>query len=152
MRIRYRIDNFMSKGSSSIFLALLALFMSGFLVMVFVRVIANFLIPDETLSSWMDIPWRVYVAVLEGSAAESDGDSNWAAKMTSIVGVMVGLVLFSSMVAFITSVFDAKLAELRRGRSLVLENDHTLIWDSGIGSLKSYGNFIFVQIVNLYSY
>ena len=131
MRIRYRIDNFMSKGSSSIFLALLALFMSGFLVMVFVRVIANFLIPDETLSSWMDIPWRVYVAVLEGSAAESDGDSNWAAKMTSIVGVMVGLVLFSSMVAFITSVFDAKLAELRRGRSLVLENDHTLILGFG---------------------
>ena len=126
MRIRYRIDNFMSKGSSSIFLALLALFMVGFIVMVLFRAIANYLIPDETLSSWMEIPWRVYVAVMEGSAAETDGDSNWAAKMSSIIGVMVGLVLFSSMVAFITSVFEAKLAELRRGRSLVLEKDHTL--------------------------
>ncbi|MEO2185531.1 MAG: hypothetical protein ABGX30_03055, partial [bacterium] len=123
MRIRYRIDNFMSKGSSSIFLALLALFMVGFMVMVLFRVIANYLIPDETLSSWMEIPWRVYVAVMEGSAAETDGDSNWAAKMSSIIGVMVGLVLFSSMVAFITTVFEAKLAELRRGRSLVLEKD-----------------------------
>ena len=131
MRIRYRIDNFMSKGSSSIFLALLALFMVGFIVMVIFRVIANYLIPDETLSSWMEIPWRVYVAVMEGSAAETDGDSNWAAKMSSIIGVMVGLVLFSSMVAFITSVFEAKLAELRRGRSLVLENDHTLILGFG---------------------
>ena len=119
MRIRYRIDNFMSKGSSSIFLALLALFMVGFIVMVIFRVIANYLIPDETLSSWMEIPWRVYVAVMEGSAAETDGDSNWAAKMSSIIGVMVGLVLFSSMVAFITTVFETKLAELRRGRSLV---------------------------------
>ena len=111
MRIRYRIDNFMSKGSSSIFLALLALFMVGFIVMVLFRAIANYLIPDETLSSWMEIPWRVYVAVMEGSAAETDGDSNWAAKMSSIIGVMVGLVLFSSMVAFITTVFEAKLAE-----------------------------------------
>ena len=87
--------------------------------------------PDETLSSWGEIPWRVYVAVMEGSAAETDGDSNWVAKITSILGVLVGLVLFSSMVAFITSVFTAKLDELRRGRSLVLENDHTLILGFG---------------------
>ena len=35
------------------------------------------------------------------------------------------------MVAFITSVFEAKLAELRRGRSLVLEKEHTLILGFG---------------------
>ena len=87
--------------------------------------------PDETLSSWFEIPWRVYVAIIEGSAAETDGDSNWVAKLTSIVGVLVGLVLFSSTVAFITSVFEAKLAELRRGRSMVLENDHTIILGFG---------------------
>lgn len=121
----------MSRGSSSIFLALLGLFLIGFLIMVVVRLIANALVPDETLSSWGEIPWRVYVAVMEGSAAETDGDSNWIAKLTSIFAVMVGLILFSSMVAFITSVFEAKLDELRRGRSLVLETDHTLILGFG---------------------
>ena len=131
MRLSYGIDNFMSKGSSSIFLALLALFLIGFLIMVCIRIIANAFIPDETLGSLFEIPWRVYVAVLEGSAAETDGDSNWLAKLTSILGVLVGLILFSSMVAFITSVFEAKLDELRRGRSLVLENDHTLILGFG---------------------
>jgi len=125
------VDNFMSRGSSSIFLALLALFLIGLLVMVVVRGIANALVPDETLSSWAEIPWRVYVAVMEGSAAETDGDSNWLAKLTSILAVMVGLILFSSMVAFITSVFEAKLDELRRGRSLVLESEHTLILGFG---------------------
>ena len=131
MRIRYAIDNFMSKGSASIFLALLLLFTLGFFIMVIIRILANLFLPDETLSGWLEIPWRVYVAVMEGSAAETDGDSNWAAKLTSIIGVLVGLILFSSMVAFITSVFEAKLAELRRGRSLVLENDHTLILGFG---------------------
>ncbi len=131
MRIRYAIDNFMSKGSSSIFLALLGLFLFGFLIMVMIRGIANAFLPDETLSSWSEIPWRVYVAVMEGSAAETDGDSNWLAKLTSILGVLVGLILFSSMVAFITSVFEAKLDELRRGRSLVLEKGHTLILGFG---------------------
>ena len=67
---------------------------------------------------------------MEGSAAETDGDSNWLAKLTSI-GVLVGLILFSSMVAFITSVFEAKLDELRRGRSIVLEKNHTLILGFG---------------------
>tara|TARA_B000000557_G_scaffold58329_1_gene45290 strand:- start:3206 stop:5134 length:1929 start_codon:yes stop_codon:yes gene_type:complete len=121
----------MSRGSSSIFLALLGLFLAGFLVMVIVRLIANSFLPDETLNSLAEIPWRVYVAVMEGSAAETDGDSNWLAKLTSILAVMVGLILFSSMVAFITSVFEAKLDELRRGRSLVLESDHTLILGFG---------------------
>ena len=131
MRLRYSVDNFMSRGSSSIFLALLGLFLVGFLVMVVVRLIANSFLPDETLNSLAEIPWRVYVAVMEGSAAETDGDSNWLAKLTSILAVMVGLILFSSMVAFITSVFEAKLDELRRGRSLVLESDHTLILGFG---------------------
>ena len=131
MKIRYSMDNFMLRGSSSIFLALLGLFLIGFLIMVVVRLIANAFVPDETLSSWGEIPWRVYVAVMEGSAAETDGDSNWIAKLTSILAVMVGLILFSSMVAFITSVFEAKLDELRRGRSLVLESEHTLILGFG---------------------
>lgn len=130
-RLRYAIDNYMSRGSSSIFMALLLTFLIGFLIMVLIRLIANSLLPDETLNSWLEIPWRVYVAVMEGSAAETDGDSNWLAKLSSILGVMVGLILFSSMVAFITSVFEAKLDELRRGRSIVLENEHTLILGFG---------------------
>ena len=131
MRIRYRIDNFMSRGSASIFLALLFMFTAGFLIMVLFRVLANSFMPDVTLSGWLEIPWRVYVAVMEGSAAEADGDSNWPAKFTSVIGVLIGLVLFSSMVAFITSVFESKLAELRRGRSLVIEEGHTLILGFG---------------------
>ena len=130
-RLKYILDNFMSRGSSSIFMALLFTFLLGFLIMVFIRIIANALLPDETLNSWLEIPWRVYVAVMEGSAAETDGDSNWLAKLTSIIGVMVGLILFSSMVAFITSVFESKLDELRRGRSIVLEKEHTLILGFG---------------------
>ena len=120
-QLRYQIDNYMSRGSSSIFMALLLTFLIGFLIMVSIRLIANLFSPDDTLNSWYEIPWRVYVAVIEGSAAETDGDSNWLAKLTSIMGVLVGLILFSSMVAFITSVFEAKLDELRRGRSIVLE-------------------------------
>ena len=130
-QLKYGVDNFMSKGSSSIFLALLSLFLFGFLIMVVVRVLANSILPDDTLNSWAEIPWRVYVAVMEGSAAETDGDSNWLAKISSILGVLVGLILFSSMVAFITSVFEAKLDELKRGRSIVLENEHTLILGFG---------------------
>ena len=57
--------------------------------------ISNFFLPDETLNSWLDIPWRVYVAIIEGSAAETDGDSNWLAKLSSIIGVLVGVVLIA---------------------------------------------------------
>ena len=54
-------------------MALLFTFLIGFLIMVLIRLVANSFLPDETLNSWLEIPWRVYVAVMEGSAAETDG-------------------------------------------------------------------------------
>ena len=126
MRIRYSIDNFMSKVRQ--YFSSFLLFTLGFLIMVIIRIIANVFLPDETLASWLEILARL-CCCYGGLCSRNVGDSNWAAKLTSIIGVLVGLVL-SSMVAFITSVFEGKL-ELRRGRSLVLEKEHTLILGFG---------------------
>ena len=62
--------------------------------MVIVRAVANVLMPDETLSSWLEIPWRVYVAVMEGSAAETDGDSNWARNSPQFLASLLVLFYF----------------------------------------------------------
>ena len=40
-RLRYRLDNFMSRGGLSIFLALLSLFLVAFVAMSFVRIAAG---------------------------------------------------------------------------------------------------------------
>lgn len=130
-RLQYRFDNFMSGGGLSIFLALLSLFAAAFLLMAVIRFVANLMLPDETVGSLTDQLWRVFLQISDAGAVAEDGDSSVVNKVMGIITIFLGLVLFSSLVAFITSQFEAKLDDLRKGRSLVVEKGHTLILGFG---------------------
>jgi len=130
-RMKYRFDNFMSRGGFSIFMALLFLFVISFVVMGVVRYVINLVFPDETIGSLSDQLWRVFLQISDAGAVAEDGDNTVWNKAVGIVTIFLGLVLFSSLVAFITSQFEAKLDELKKGKSRVIEKDHTLILGFG---------------------
>lgn len=127
-RLRYRLDNFMSLGGSSVFLALLFLFFIAFIVMGTVRLGVFLLFPDESIEEMSFLLWHAFFQIIDsGSLAELDAGSNLPGKLVAILTIFIGLVLFSSMVAFITQEFEKRLAILRKGKSQVLEEDHVLI-------------------------
>lgn len=130
-RMKYRFDNFMSKGGFSIFMALLFLFVVSFIIMGIVRFVINLIFPDEAIGSLSDQLWRVFLQISDAGAVAEDGDNTVWNKIVGIVTIFLGLVLFSSLVAFITSEFEAKLDELKKGKSRVIEKDHTLILGFG---------------------
>ena len=51
-----------------------------------------------------------------------------------LVVTIGGIILVASLISIISSAFDARVEELRKGRSKVLEHDHTLIlgWSSKV--------------------
>ena len=130
-KFKYRFDNFMSKGGFSIFAALLFLFFLAFIVMGIIRYIFSLLLPDATIGSLADQLWRVFLQISDAGAVAEDGDASGINKTIGIITIFLGLVLFSSLVAFITSQFEAKLEELKKGKSLVIEKGHTLILGFG---------------------
>ena len=131
-RLQYRLDNFMSKGGMAVFLALLCLFFIAFVIMSTVRMSVFWFFPDAGVDGLSDLNWRVFFQIIDsGSLAELDAGSNLASKLVGIVTIFFGLVLFSSMVAFITQQFEERLALLRKGRSAVLESGHTLVLGFG---------------------
>jgi uncharacterized membrane protein YeaQ/YmgE (transglycosylase-associated protein family) len=130
-KIQYRFDNFMSKGGFSVFAALMLLFLGAFVLMSIVRVVANVIMPQENLTGIFDQFWREFLQISDAGAIAEDSDGNVLNKITGIITVFLGLILFSSLVAFITSQFESRLAELRKGKSNVAENNHTLILGFG---------------------
>lgn len=126
-RLRYTFDNFMSKGGMAVFLALLTMFAISFVVLSGLRILLGLVLPDDSASNVFAQMWRVFLQILDGGAIAEDTDANWLSRLSGIITVFVGLILFSSLVAFITSQFEAKLAELRKGKSSVLESDHAVI-------------------------
>ncbi|WP_246047153.1 CASTOR/POLLUX-related putative ion channel [Leptospira ognonensis] len=126
-RIRYAVDNFMARGGFSIFLALLSLFAAAFLFMSILRYGASVFFPEETVQGTTDQLWRVFLQISDAGAVAEDGDSSIINKVIGILTVFAGLVLFSSLVAFITSQFEQRIEALRKGKSTVIESNHTLI-------------------------
>ena len=57
----------------------------------------------------------------------TEEDANTIVKIVTVVTIFIGLIFFSSLVAFITEEFESKLASLRKGKSIVVETGHTLI-------------------------
>ncbi len=124
-RLQYEFDNFMSRGGFSVFLALLSAFFAAFLLMTVIRYGSEIFFPNQSVDASTDLSWEVFVQLI--GLRDTGDDANFAAKFVGVVTIFVGLVLFSSLVAFITQEFEAKLLALRKGKSLVVEKNHTLI-------------------------
>ncbi|MEC4985518.1 MAG: hypothetical protein SAJ37_07965 [Oscillatoria sp. PMC 1068.18] len=121
-RLRYQFDNFMSQGGFAVFLALLSAFFAAFVFMTLVRFTVEQIFPNEGSP---DILWEVFVQLI--GLRDVGDDANFAAKTVGVFAIFIGLVFFSSLVAFVTQTFEEQLLMLRKGKSIVVEKNHTLI-------------------------
>ncbi len=136
-RLQYNFDNFMSKGGLSVFFALLSLFFGAFVVMTIARYIAEWFFPNKNVEDSSDFTWDVFVQLI--GLRDTGDNANLATKFVGVITIFVGLVLFSSLVAFITQEFESRLSLLRKGKSPIVEENHTLILgfnDRGIDIIK----------------
>ena len=130
-RWRYRFDTFMAKGGGSIFKALTALFLGTFLLIGLLRGALLFLFPEiQQQHEDLGILGNLYITFLEitdpGNMAQ-DIYSHIGYKTFAVLAGIAGIVMLSALIAFITTALDQKIYELKRGRSKVIEEDHTLI-------------------------
>ncbi|HKV06999.1 MAG TPA: NAD-binding protein, partial [Thermoanaerobaculia bacterium] len=67
------------------------------------------------------------------------GDEGWGFRVAMLFVTLGGIFIVSSLIGVINSGLEAKLDELRKGRSFVIESDHTLIlgWSPKIFTVLS---------------
>ncbi|WEZ83156.1 hypothetical protein P6U16_20125 [Rhizobium sp. 32-5/1] len=67
-------------------------------------------------------------------AGTMGGDVGWGFRGVSLFVTVAGIFVFSALIGVLSSGLEAKLDELRKGRSQVLETDHTIIlnWSPSI--------------------
>lgn len=129
-RSRYRFDDFMSKGTGSIFVALIVVFLAGFLIIALARtlVVTSFeqLDVERGQGAWRQF-WITFLEMTDpGSMTQDIMSSPWI-KMFAMVAGLTGIVLLSALIAFITTTLDRRLGKLRKGHSKVVLEGHTLI-------------------------
>jgi hypothetical protein len=134
-RLRYAFDNTMAKGTPAL-VAWLG-FATAVLVFVFsIIVVAGRLAPAAADGSRPGFGRQLFDSLVHAfDSGAFSGDWGNVGFFIAMIGLTIGgLFIVSALIGVISAAFDARLDELRKGRSLVLEENHTLIlgWSEAV--------------------
>jgi voltage-gated potassium channel Kch len=131
-RLRYEFDKTMAAGPVALIgwlalVSLLIIIVAG----VFLAVTTIAPPGSEPLSVGEGI-WASLMRTLD--AGTMGGDTGWAFRIVMLLVTLAGIFVVSALIGVLSSGIEGKLDELRKGRSQVLEADHTVIlnWSPSI--------------------
>ena len=134
-RFRYAFDNAMARGSVALIGWLFAL--SLLLIAVFVAVVVLFGL-DAERRSVPDVAWAGLMRALDAGAMGGD-EGTWPLLFVTLALTLGGVFVVSTLIGLLTTGIEAKLDSLRKGRSLVAVDGHTVIlgWSSQVFTVVS---------------
>lgn len=139
-KLRYRFDNTLSGGVGPL-IGWLALVSSILIAAAAIIVIVADIAPggeDGAKPAFSTMVWSTLMHALDaGTVAGDSGGIGYLAAM--FVVTLGGIFLVSTLIGILTSGLESKLEQLRKGRSLVCETDHTVIlgWSPQIFAIVS---------------
>ena len=129
-RWKYWFDQIISGGTGKLLflLAVCSMVLVGLAAMLLALGITP--IGSEPLN-YAESFWRTMSIALDPEAVDDEG---WSYRLVMLAVAILGILIVSTMIGVLTSGIEGKIDGLRRGRSLVLESDHTVIlgWSSKI--------------------
>lgn len=122
-RVRYRYDSLLSRGTVGVIIWLLAITL---LVVVAGGIIFRFVLdpPFFEKTGFFEGIWRTSLLVF-GKGSLPDG--TWPFRLFTALFIAIGIFLAAALIGVLSTAFNRRLTELRKGRSTVLERGHILI-------------------------
>lgn len=139
-RLRYQFDNTMSRGTIALIGWLFIVAVVMIVVTSVVVIIAGLtpLTEDGSPLSFGEVIWMSLMRTMDSGAVAGDTGS-WSFRLSMLAITMGGIFVVSILIGILTSGIEGKLDELRKGRSFVVEENHTVIlgWSSQIFTIIS---------------
>ena len=125
-RARYAFDNLMARGTPAM-IGLLGLASAVVIGLVAGLLVATGLNADgDDGMSLPDAVWYGLMRTMDAGAVGGDG-AGWLYRAVGLVVTLFGIFVVSTLIGVINAGVEARLDELRKGRSKVVESGHTLI-------------------------
>jgi voltage-gated potassium channel Kch len=124
-RLRYRFDTTMSHGPGVIILWLFAATVAFVFLVAVVLTIFGVGVNEDTDPTLLERFWQAFLRILDPGTFS--GDSGWPLRIAMLIVTLLGVLIGGSLIGLIVAAVDNRVEQLRRGRSLVVERDHTLV-------------------------
>ena len=136
-RARYLFDRSMSGGTIAL-IGWLAVISLVIIVVAGVVLTLTRIAPEgaEPLD-FMEASWEALMRTLD--AGTMGADAGWGFRIVMLAVTLAGIFLVSALIGVLSAGLEAKISELRKGRSRVLESGHTIIlnWSPSIVSIAT---------------
>lgn len=136
-RARYQFDNYMAQGTPALIggLALFSfiiVFLAGIVLIGFQIAPAEGPLPDLLEAMWVSMTYTL-------DAGTVGGANGTGFRVVMFVVTLGGIFVVSALIGVLNNGLEEKMEELRKGRSKVIENDHTVIlgWSDQVFSIIS---------------
>jgi voltage-gated potassium channel Kch len=124
--LRYQFDTIMSRGVISLISGLFILSLLFILIVALLGQLIGALPTPNENQSFLSLMWLTVLHSLDGGVLSSQ-NGNVAYMILMFITTLGGMVILSILIGVLNSGIAKKLEELRKGRSLVIEEDHTVI-------------------------
>lgn len=126
-RLRYEFDKTMAAGAIALvgWLALLSL--ATIIVAGAFLSITQIAPEGSEPLSFIEGFWASLMRTLDSGTM--GGDAGWGFRIVMLLVTLAGIFIVSALIGVLSSGIEAKLDELRKGRSHVIEKDHTIIFN-----------------------
>ncbi|MDD3859212.1 MAG: hypothetical protein PHW83_03360 [Bacteroidales bacterium] len=136
-RFKYRFDNIMSRGTGAMigFLGILSLLIIVSSGLIFWGLSIH---PEEgEPMNFAEGLWQSLMRTMDAGTVA--GDSGWTFRFIAILITLGGIFILSTLIGILSSGIEAKLDQLRKGKSFVIEQNHTLIlgWSTKVFTIIS---------------
>lgn len=130
-RCMYWYDQFLSKGPVAMFLTLVVLFTATWFLCSILWLL---------LGQIENVPlqiWKTFLQLCDPGSMDQATSKSVLSKVASVVTGILGVIIFSLLVAFLTNIFNQKMQSLKKGNTAILEQDHTLIlgWSDKVATI-----------------
>ena len=141
-KIRYYFENTMSGGPGGVikWLAIVSLVMvliCGFILFLFGIKTPESDHEPRTITGFIESSWQSLMATLDSGTMGGDPENNWGFRIVRFIATLTGIFLISILIGTISSGIDEQIDEMKKGKSKVLESNHTLIlgWSEKVFSI-----------------
>jgi len=138
-KIRYYFENTMSSGPAGVIkwlaiVSLVIVLLLGLIILIFgIKESGD----AEHPLGFFEGAWQSLMATLDSGTMGGDPADAWPFRIVRFIATLVGIFVISILIGSISSGIDEKIDELKKGKSKVLESNHTLIlgWSEKVFSI-----------------
>src|SRR5918993_502761 len=131
-KFQYQFDNLMSRGTPAMVgmlfvLSLIVVFVAGAII-----TLADFTQDGGTPLPFGEAAWESLMRTLDSGTMGGDTGPGFRAVMLFVT--LGGIFVVSALIAVLNNAIEGQMERLRKGRSMVLETNHTLVlgWSTQI--------------------